>query len=87
MLASMEIGAGCGNSEDRIYHFGGNPVKFTSFMHNFETCLGKNNNNEALKLQLLIQDCHGKAKEAIGCQFVCRTRVPCSKGNSERELW
>ena len=46
-------------------HFDGNPVKFTSFMHNFETCLEKNNDNEASKLQLLIQHCHTKAKEAI----------------------
>ena len=65
--------------------FDRNPVKFTSFMHNFQTCLEKNNNNEASKLQLLIQE-HGKAKEAIVCKFVCRTRVPCSNGNSEREL-
>ena len=34
-------------------------------IHNFETCLEKNNDNEASKLQLLIQHCHGKAKEAI----------------------
>ena len=64
-------------------HFDGNSGKFTSFMYNFETCVEKNNYNEASKLQLLIQDCHGKAKEAIVCKFVCRTRVPCSKGNSE----
>lgn len=45
--------------------FDGNPTNFPSFMHNFETCLGRNNDSEESKLQLLIQHCHGKAKEAI----------------------
>ena len=42
-----------------------NPIKFPSFMHNFETCLERNNDSDESKLQLLIQHCHGKAKEAI----------------------
>ena len=46
-------------------HFDGNPIKFPSFMHNFETCLERNNDSDESKLQLLIQHCHGKAKEAI----------------------
>jgi hypothetical protein len=48
-------------------HFDGNPIKFPSFMHNFETCLERNNDSDGSKLQLLIQHCHGKAKakEAI----------------------
>ena len=45
-------------------HFDGNPVKFTSFMRNFETCSEKDNDNKASKLQLLIQHCHDKAKES-----------------------
>jgi hypothetical protein len=44
-------------------HFDGNPIKFPSFMHNFETCLERNSDESTL--QLLIQHCHGKAKEAI----------------------
>ena len=45
--------------------FDGNPIKFPSFIHNFEKCLEKNSSNEESKLQLLIQHCCGKAKEAI----------------------
>ena len=45
--------------------FDGNPIKFPSFIHNFETCLEKNSTNEESVLQLLIQHCRGKAKEAI----------------------
>ena len=46
-------------------HFDGNPIKFISFMHNFETCLEKNNDDNGSRLQLLIQHCHGKTREAI----------------------
>ena len=45
--------------------FDGNPTNFPSFLHNFETCLGRNNDSDESKLQLLIQHCHGKGKEAI----------------------
>ena len=46
-------------------HFDGDPIKFPSFIHNFETCLEKNSSSEESKLQLLIQHCRGKAREAI----------------------
>ena len=45
--------------------FDGNPMKYVSFMHNFETCLEKDNPNNSRRLQLLIQHCYGKAREAI----------------------
>ena len=38
---------------------------YVSFIHNFETCLEKDNPDSATRLQLLIQHCSGKAKEAI----------------------
>ena len=48
------------------YHrFDGDPLKYVTFMHNFETYLEKDNPDEARRLQLLIQHCTGKAKEAI----------------------
>ena len=34
-------------------------------MHNFQTCLEKNNPGNSTRLQLLIQHCNGKAREAI----------------------
>ena len=34
-------------------------------MHNFETCLEKDNPDNSRRLQLLIQHCYGKAREAI----------------------
>ena len=45
--------------------FDGNPMKYVSFMHNFETCLEKDNPDNTRRLQLLIQHCYGKAREAI----------------------
>ena len=42
-------------------HFDGNPIKYVSFMHNFETCLEKDNPDNSRRLQLLIQHCYGKA--------------------------
>ncbi|XP_067030719.1 uncharacterized protein [Acropora muricata] len=48
------------------YHrFDGDPLKYVTFMHNFETCLEKDNSDEARRLQLHIQHCTGKAREAI----------------------
>ena len=48
------------------YHrFDGDPLKYVTFMHNFETYLEKDNPDEARRLQLLIQHCTGKAKGAI----------------------
>ena len=46
-------------------HFDGNPVNYTSFMHNFETCLEKEIPDNSRRLQLLIQHCTGKAKEVV----------------------
>ena len=46
-------------------HFNGDPLKYTTFVHNFENCLEKDNPDEARKLKLLIQHCTGKAKEVI----------------------
>ena len=45
--------------------FNGDPLKYVSFMHNFETCLEKDNPDNSRRLQLLIQHCFGKAKDAI----------------------
>ena len=45
--------------------FDGNPMKYVSFMHNIETCLEKDNPDNSRRLQLLIQHCYGKAREAI----------------------
>ena len=45
--------------------FDENPMKYVSFMHNFETCLEKDNPDNSRRLQLLIQHCYGKAREAI----------------------
>ena len=48
------------------YHrFDGDPLKYVTFVHNFETYLEKDNPDEARRLQLLIQHCTGKAREAI----------------------
>ena len=49
------------------YHrFDDGPLKYVTFMQNFETCLEKDNPDEARRLQLLIQHCTGKARKAIG---------------------
>ena len=45
--------------------FDGDPIKYFSFMHNFETCLEKDNPDNSRRLQLLIQHCYGKARDAI----------------------
>ena len=45
--------------------FDGNPMMYVSFMHIFETCLEKDNPDNSRRLQLLIQHCYGKAREAI----------------------
>ena len=45
--------------------FNGDPLKYATFIHNFETCLEKDNHDDSRKLQLLIQHCDGKAREAI----------------------
>ena len=54
------------------YHrFDGDPLKYVTFMHNFETYLEKDNPDEARRLQLLIQHCTGKAREAIeSCAYL-----------------
>ena len=45
--------------------FNGGPLKYVTFMHNFEVCLEKDNHDPERRLQLLIQHCAGKAREAI----------------------
>ena len=45
-------------------HFDGNPIYYVSFMRNFETCLEDDADNSR-NLQLLIQHCMGKARDAI----------------------
>ena len=40
-------------------------MKYGAFMHNFENFLEQDNPDESRKLQLLIQHCTGKAREAI----------------------
>ena len=48
------------------YHrFDGDPLKYVTFTHNFETYLEKDNPGDSRRLQLLIQHCTGKAREAI----------------------
>ncbi|KAK6168654.1 hypothetical protein SNE40_019846 [Patella caerulea] len=53
------------NPRMEYLHFDGNPLRYVSFMHNFETCLESQNSDDSTKLQLLIQHCHGRAREAI----------------------
>ena len=45
--------------------FNGDPLRYVTFIHNFESCLEKDNRDEDRKLQLLIQHCTGKARESI----------------------
>ena len=45
--------------------FSGDPLKYVTFMHNFEICLKRDNPDPDRKLQLLIQHCVGKTREAI----------------------
>ena len=49
----------------KYMHFNGDAINYASFMHNFETCLEKDNPDNCTRLQLLIQHCNGKAREAI----------------------
>lgn len=44
-------------------HFDGHPIKYVSFMRNFETCLEDDADNSR-NLQFLIQQCTGKARDA-----------------------
>jgi len=46
-------------------HFDGNPIRYVSFMHNFKACLEKENPDNALRLQFLIQHCNSKVREEI----------------------
>ena len=46
-------------------HFNGDPLKYGTFMHNFEVCLERDNPDDSRKLQLLMQHCSRKAREAI----------------------
>ena len=45
--------------------FDGDPIKYVSFIHNFETCLERENLENSKRLQLSIQHCFGKARDAI----------------------
>ena len=49
----------------KYMRFDGDPLKYVSFMHNFETCMEKDNPDNSRRLQLIIQHCFGKAKDAI----------------------
>jgi len=55
--------------------FDGDPLKYVTFMHRFETYLEKDNPDESRRLQLLIQHCTGKAREAIEVMQICLTMV------------
>ena len=43
----------------------GDPLKYVTFFHDFETYLEKDNPDDSRRLQFLIQHCTGKAKDAI----------------------
>ncbi|XP_028404829.1 uncharacterized protein LOC114527399 [Dendronephthya gigantea] len=45
--------------------FNGDPLRYVTFIRNFEVCLEKDNPDQERKLQLLIQHCVGKAREVI----------------------
>ena len=45
--------------------FNGDPLTYVTFLHNFKTCLERDNPDPERKLQLLIQHCMGKARESI----------------------
>lgn len=45
--------------------FDGNLLKYVLFMQNFETCSEKGNLNCSRRLQLLVQHCYGKVRDAI----------------------
>ena len=43
----------------------GDPPRYVSFIHSFETYLEQDNPDDSRRLQLLIQHCTGKAREAV----------------------
>ena len=45
--------------------FDRDPITYVTFIHNFETYLELDNPDDSRRLQLLIQHCTGKAREAI----------------------
>ena len=45
--------------------FDGDPCRYVTFFHNFETYLEQDNPDDSRRLQLPIQHCKGKAREAI----------------------
>ena len=49
----------------KYMHFDGDAINYASFTNNFETCLERKNLNNSTRLQLLIQHCNGKARDAI----------------------
>ena len=51
--------------KNEYLHFNGDPLKYGIFMHSFEVCLERDNPDDSRKLQLLIQHCNGRAREAI----------------------
>ena len=55
----------CLRSESWDMRFGRDPITYVSFVHNFETCLEKDNTDNSRRLQLLIQHCYWKARDAI----------------------
>ena len=57
-------------------HFNDDPLQYGTFMHNFEVCLERDNPDDSRKLQLLIQHCNGKAREAIESCI----NLPCENG-------
>ena len=57
-------------------------------MHNFETCLEKNNDDNGSRLRLLIQHCNGKAREAI--EICVNQRVEeghCAAKETQTKFW
>ena len=52
-------------SKVEYHRFDDDPLKYVTFMHNVETYWEKDNPDEASRLQVLIQHCTGKAREAI----------------------
>lgn len=45
--------------------YDGDLIKYVSYVHNFETCLKKDNPDNSRRLKLLIQHRYGKARDAI----------------------
>lgn len=46
-------------------HFDGDPIRYISFMRNFEACIEKENSDNVRRLHLLIQHCNSKVREEI----------------------